>query len=123
MNIWRLLKNDIRYQFKYGFYYVYTFISFLYIFILRYIPQQWKEKFFSFIIFSDICVIGFFFIGGIVLLEKIERTLEYLIITPVKISEYIISKILSFIFIGIIVTTAISVFGGVINYGRKKRLL
>lgn len=90
--IWNLVKSDIRFQNKYGFYALYIFFSFLYIGILYILPENWREIASSLIIFSDPTMLGLLFIGAIVLFEKSERVLNSIVVSPVKISEYVISK-------------------------------
>ncbi|HSJ68378.1 MAG TPA: ABC transporter permease [Anditalea sp.] len=50
------------------------------------------EKFLVLIIFNDPALLGFLFIGVMVLFEKNENTMEALAVTPMKLSHYIISK-------------------------------
>jgi fluoroquinolone transport system permease protein len=51
------------------------------------------------ILFTDICTLGFFFIGAIVLLERGQNLTESLFITPLRLHEYLLAKILSFLFL------------------------
>lgn len=50
------------------------------------------EKFLVLVIFNDPALLGFLFVGVMVLFEKNENTLQALTVTPIKISNYIISK-------------------------------
>jgi fluoroquinolone transport system permease protein len=50
------------------------------------------EKLLVLVIFNDPALLGFLFIGVMVLFEKNENTLEALAVTPIKISNYILSK-------------------------------
>jgi fluoroquinolone transport system permease protein len=56
-------------------------------------------------IFSDPAAMGLFFMGAIVLLEKSQRVINSIAVSPVKITEYINAKIVS---LGII-STAVGV--------------
>lgn len=95
MKITSLIKNDIKLQYRHGFYYAYLFVSIFYIVILKYIPLSMKDLVSAFVIFTDPAVFGFFFIGAIMLLERGQSTLEGLFITPVSIHEYFCSKLIS----------------------------
>jgi len=95
MRIAQMLQFDVRFQFRHGFYYAYLFISLFYIAILRVVPEQFRVLVTTIVIFSDPSVFGFFFVGGILLLERGEKTLESLFVTPLRLHEYFISKILS----------------------------
>lgn len=106
MNTRRLLNSiiaDIKFQFKHGFYAVYIMISIMYIIILNFIPVPAKRLVLSIMIYTDPAALGMFFIGGMVLLEKEQGVLSLLYITPLKVFEYIVSKILT---LGIISTLA-----------------
>ncbi|QUH19654.1 fluoroquinolone export ABC transporter permease subunit [Alkaliphilus sp. B6464] len=89
------IKGDIALQIKYGFYTVYIVITLIYILILRYLPIELVSKGIIFVILQDPSVLGFFFIGAIILLEKSENVIEHLVCTPLTINEYIISKVIS----------------------------
>ncbi|WP_042220814.1 fluoroquinolone export ABC transporter permease subunit [Oceanobacillus manasiensis] len=104
---------DIKIQIRHGLYAVYILVSLFYIIALYQIPEQYREMVGVFITFSDPGVLGFFFIGGLVLLERNQNILDNLFITPYKVEEYILSKALSLTVLSIISSYAIhiSVFG------------
>lgn len=119
MKLLNVLLGDIRYQLKYGFYAAYAVICIVYIGALILLPQALVKQAFALIIFSDPAALGFFFVGGIVLLERDEALHSYVAILPVHDNWYIISKVLSLAAIALIVALAISIFalGGAVNYG------
>jgi fluoroquinolone transport system permease protein len=86
------LKNDMRYQAKYGFYFLYAFISAVYIAIIFFVPSEYKGTAASVIILSDPAMLGVFFIGGIWLLEKREGLHKLWRVSPLRPIEYIVSK-------------------------------
>ncbi len=102
------LKYDILFQLRHGFHYAYLFIGAVYILILRGLPPEAKNLFLPVLVFTDPAVLGFFFIGGIVLLEKDQKTLESLFVTPLKILEYIGAKTVSLTFMALAVSFIIS---------------
>lgn len=89
------IKKDILYQMKYGFYLLYFFMTVIYIGILLLLPEHFKEIGASIIILADPAMLGFFFIGGIWLLEKGEGVHKFYSISPLKPIEYILSKAFS----------------------------
>lgn len=95
MRILNALRADMKFQFKQGFYFVYVFLTILYMIIIRQIPADYNSLAVPIVIFSDPSFIGFFFIGGIVMLEKVQGILQYLVVTPLRPREYLISKIIS----------------------------
>lgn len=50
------------------------------------------EKLLVLVIFNDPALLGFLFVGVLVLFEKNENTIQALAVTPVQISQYILSK-------------------------------
>ena len=91
--------QDIRFQFRHGFYYAYAVLTILYIIVLRLLPDTMVYPALTLILFSDICALGFFFIGAIVLLERGQNLTESLFVTPLRLREYLLAKILSFLFL------------------------
>ena len=102
------LKYDILFQLRHGFHYAYLFISAVYILILRTLPAEAKSLLLPVIVLTDPTVLGLFFIGGIVLLEKGQRTLESLFVTPLRILEYIGAKTVSLTVMALAVSFIIS---------------
>ena len=78
MKFFNALKNDIRFQIKYGFYFLYAFFSLIYMAVLWIMPSEYKNMTASLIILTDPAMLGIFFIGGIWLLEKREGLHRFL---------------------------------------------
>jgi len=72
-----------------------------------------KEFLTVFILFSDTTVLGFFFVGGLLLLERDQNILQSLFVTPIKLHEYLFSKVLSLTILATVASflVAISAFG------------
>jgi fluoroquinolone transport system permease protein len=83
---------DARLQVRHGFYAAYAIVSLLYILALRSVPEAWRELAHVLATFSDPAAIGFYFVGGLVLLEKQQRLFDPLFATPIAASEYVLSK-------------------------------
>ncbi|MBT3228674.1 MAG: hypothetical protein HOD43_10435 [Candidatus Marinimicrobia bacterium] len=99
MRLLAAMVQDIRFQFRHGFYYAYAILTILYIIVLRLLPGTMVYPALTLILFTDICTLGFFFIGAIVLLERGQNLTESLFITPLRLHEYLLAKILSFLFL------------------------
>ncbi|WP_042141902.1 hypothetical protein [Paucisalibacillus sp. EB02] len=91
----KLIKQDVRFQFRHGFYYVYAFVTAIYITVLLFVPLEFRSSWSILIVFTDPGTLGFFFVGAIVMLERNQQLLTYLFITPIKLKSYLWSKILS----------------------------
>lgn len=95
MRMLRLVLQDIRFQWNYGFYYLYFFVCVVYVVILFLIPSGFQAKMSALVIFSDPATLGIIFIGAIILFEKEEHVLSSLSVSPVKAEEYVASKVIS----------------------------
>jgi fluoroquinolone transport system permease protein len=112
------LINDIRYQMKYGFYFLYAFFSAFYITALFLCPQEYKQVVASIIVLTDPAMLGSFFIGGIWLLEKGEGLHSFWGISPLRPIEYILSKAVSLAIISTVSADIIVMIGlrATVNY-------
>jgi fluoroquinolone transport system permease protein len=115
MKIWPLLRGDIRFQYKYGFYFLYMLFTVLYISLLSAFPEAWREKAAILMVFSDPTAMGLYFMGAIVLFEKSERVLDSIAVSPVRPYEYMMSKLFSIGMISVIVGLAIGLFSNTEN--------
>ncbi|MGG5371256.1 hypothetical protein [Enterococcus sp. AZ196] len=111
MRLLYVIKNDMHYQMRYGFYAIYMLLTFFYILILNQITDPLiKSLIGTLIVLSDPAVLGYFFIGGIWLLEKEEKLHSYMAISPLKHSDYVLGKILS---LGVVSTCSSVIIMGV----------
>ena len=112
------IRGDLLLQVKYGFYAVYAILTVLYILLLKRLPDQVLDMAVPLIIFTDPSLLGFYFIGALILLEKGENTLECLIATPLRIWEYLVSKMISLTMLALLAGTIIAIFskGKEVNY-------
>jgi fluoroquinolone transport system permease protein len=111
---------DIRFQFKQGFYLVYVLITVMYLIILSFLPKDILSVGLPLVVFSDPSVLGLFFIGGIIMLEKMQGILSVLVVSPLRTIEYILSKVISLAFVSVLAAFAITGFS---NYGSVNWLL
>jgi len=108
------LKQDIRFQFRHGFYYVYAILSVIYVLVLRFLPVPLVHPTMVLILFTDVCALGFFFVGAIILLERGQNITESLFVTPLRLYEYLLSKLLSFLILSVL-STGIIILGASIH--------
>ncbi len=119
MKLLKILWGDMHYQLKYGFYLAYAIVAIFYVVMLAFVPVQFSKQVVAFIIFSDPAALGFFFVGGIFLLERDEDLHSYFTILPVVNWYYILAKVMSLALISLIVALLISFVGtaSTVNYG------
>ncbi len=103
---------DIRFQFRYGFYTLYLFISFFYVVVLRLLPQSWRESGRYLIVYSDPAALGLFFMGALLLYEKSGRVHPALAVSPCTPFEYLGAKILSLALVSLASAIGIQLFSG-----------
>lgn len=113
MRLKALFLGDIRFQIKYGFYFIYLVFTFIYIGLLFAFPNSWRKTAGIIMIFSDPAAMGLYFMGAIVLFEKSERVLNSIAISPVKPLEYVISKLCSLALISTAVAAVIAFGNGI----------
>jgi len=88
-------RYNIRLQFRHGFYYAYLVVCVVYVILLYLLAPKAREIVTPLLIFSDPAMLGIFFIGGIVLLERSDNTLQSLFVTPLRTAEYCFAKVIS----------------------------
>ena len=108
MRLKKLFLLDMRFQAKYGFYFLYAALTVIYVTVLFALPENWKEKTAVILIFSDPASMGLFFMGAIVLLEKSQHTTCALAVSPVHAAEYVIAKVSSLSVISLVVAAILA---------------
>lgn len=109
MRLLNALKADVIFQFKQGFYLVYIFLTIIYVVMLSKIPGEWKSTVLPLVLFSDPSMVGFFFIGALVMLEKVQGVLQYVVVTPLRSLEYLVAKALSLTILALAATILITI--------------
>lgn len=69
------------------------------------------DKFLVLVIFNDPALLGFLFVGVMVLFEQNENTLQALAVTPINISNYILSKSISLTLVSLVCCYAMVIAG------------
>ena len=92
------IRNDAVLQFRAGFYFVGAAVAFFYVGLLRLIPDDWPLNLGLLIpaaLTINVMVTTFYFVAGLVLFEKSEQTLPAIAVTPLRVGEYLGSKVAS----------------------------
>ncbi|MBW6502402.1 MAG: ABC transporter permease [Bacteroidales bacterium] len=95
---------------KQGFYLVYVLITIMYLIILSFLPEDVLSVALPLVVFSDPSVLGLFFIGGIIMLEKVQGVLSVLVVSPLRTIEYLLSKVVSLALVSVLAAFAITGF-------------
>lgn len=115
----RTFLSDVRYQWRYGFYFIYGFLTVCFIVALRLLPESWRQTALVVALIADPALLGLFFIGGILQLERGEGILDALFSSPLRPWEYILSKALSLGLISTMVCVIVALGSGAadVRYG------
>ena len=99
--LWRTVLWDLRLQVKYQILTVAVIVTVLYITIFKLLVKEEFDEILILLIFTDPAMLGYIFIGALVLFEKGSNTLDAIVVSPLRIPEYLFSKVIS---LGLIAT-------------------
>lgn len=102
------IAGDIVRQQRYQIITIAVAITVIYIGIFYFIPGASQDKVVQFMIFNDPVALGMLFIGAMYLFEKSENTLEALVVTPLRASEYLSAKLITLSLLGTLVSMAMA---------------
>ena len=105
------VRLDLLLQKRYGFFYAGTFVTVVWITLLATLPDSLLDLTVPLIVFTDLAVVGFYFIAGMVLFEKSEATIFALISTPLRFREYLVSKLLTLTALALVISLAVALAG------------
>ena len=89
------LQMEITLQRRYKFLHAAVFSGMLWLALLLPLPSHLRSVAEPYVILGDLMIVGFFFVAGAVFFEKGERTLDAVVATPLRFSEYLASKVLA----------------------------
>jgi len=84
---------DVRLQSRNGFYWAVALLLATWAIVITQLPEFDWGPFLPPLVLGNLVLATFFFMGGLVLLEKEEGTLEAQIVTPLTSGEYLTSKV------------------------------
>lgn len=113
------IRWDIQLQFRNGFYYASVFVALIWIALLTQAPGLDLNLLLPAFILGNLVMNTFYFIAGLVLLEKGEGTLEAQVVTPLRTWEYLASKVITLTLLSLVECLAIVSF----SYGLGFRMI
>lgn len=102
---------DIQLQFRNGFYYASLFVVAVAGTLLRQVPSERLAGLMGVILFGNLAVNTFYFVSGLVLLEKDEATLTALAVSPLRAREYLASKLITLSALSLVESSLILLIG------------
>ena len=108
------VRLDLRLQMRNGFYYAVAFVLACWFVVLTRLPAIDWGYVLPAVVFGNLVMINFYFVAGLVLLEKGEGTLEAQVVTPLASWEYLASKALTLAALAVVEQAVIvwSAYGG-----------
>ncbi len=107
------LHSDIRLQIRNGFYWAAAIVAVCWIILLRQLLIDEWYRFLPVLFLSNLLVGTFYFVAGLVLLEKREGTLTAQVVTPLRDWEYLAAKTVSLTGLAIVESYAILALSGI----------
>ena len=114
---------DLRLQVRNGFYHAAAFVAVFWILALGRISSEHLTLWMPVLILSNLIINTFYFMAGLVLLEKSEGTLMAQRVTPLRVWEYLLSKVVTLTFVTVCESFLIVLFGYGITFGGMALLL
>lgn len=114
MRLLNLIKGELRIVMKNGIVFVYTIFTLLYMLIIYLVPESAKIPAAQ-IAMLDPAAMGIFFMGAMILFEKSQRVQSSIAISPVKVGEYIIAKVVCLLIVALVMSFILGVFAGIGN--------
>ena len=111
-----VIKGDMIFQWKYGFYALYFLMIIIYLVVFSFFKGYVKDTIVSICVYSDPAAMGMFFMGALILLEKSQRIINSIAVSPVTTEEYILGKVISIGIISEIVGIVLMIQRSPVNY-------
>ena len=108
------VRLDLRLQMRNGFYYAVAFVLVCWFALLTRLPAIDWGYVLPAVVFGNLVMVNFYFVAGLVLLEKDEGTLEAQVVTPLANWEYLASKTVTLAALSVVEQVVIvwSAYGG-----------
>ncbi len=107
------LVTDMRLQHRNGFYYAVAFVLSMCAILVSQLPDIDWNPWLPPLVLGNMVMVSFYFIGGLVLLEKGEGTLEAQVVTPLRVGEYLSAKVITLTALSLIENLAVvMIFNG-----------
>jgi fluoroquinolone transport system permease protein len=88
------LRWEVTLQYRNGFYYAVAFVLAIWVLLWTQLPRMDLSAVLAGILISNLLVTTFYFMAGMVMLEKGEGSLEARVVTPMRSGEYLLVKVL-----------------------------
>jgi fluoroquinolone transport system permease protein len=100
-----MLKWEFTLLYRYKIIHISILSVVLYFLTIQAVPDMNKPVFHTLLLFFDPAIVGIMFVGALVLFEKSENVLQALVVTPMSVDDYLLSKITSLTVLSVIAAT------------------
>lgn len=117
---WNLLRWDMVMQVRYGFWAAGAVVTMVWVALLWSLPKDLLDLWLPYLLYSDISVVGLFFICGIVFFDRRQGMINALAVSPMTTRSWLVSKVVSLTFLSTMVVCALAVllYGWGLAWGR-----
>jgi len=111
-----LMRTEIRLQLRNGFYAAYAVMTAMFFVLLVLLPAAWRETAFTVIVLMDPAFMGFFFAGGLVLLEREQGVLSFALTRGRGFASYWRAKVGAILALAVLVVAVLWVLTVVLGF-------
>lgn len=97
-----------RLQWRHGLFYAAAFVVLVWGIVLRQLPADLVGYVLAPVLYIDLSIFGFYFMAGLLYLEKGEGVLQALVVTPLRGREYLAAKLASLTTLGVLVSLCVT---------------
>ncbi|MGF1505524.1 MAG: ABC transporter permease [Anaerolineae bacterium] len=101
------IRLDVLQQWRQGFYYAGAFVAVIFIVVLHQVNPAVYPGLLPGLVLMGLMITTFYFIAGLVLFEKSEGVLQALVVSPLRVDEYLGAKLVSLTFLAMIEQVAV----------------
>jgi fluoroquinolone transport system permease protein len=93
---------EVRLQHRNGFYWAVAFVMAFWMMVATQLPALDWVRLLPVVVLNNLLITAFFFVGGLVLLEQAEGSLQARMVTPLRPGEYLAAKIVTLGVLGLV---------------------
>lgn len=113
----RLIGFEFKLQVKYGLFMAGILMSIMWLVVLSFFPASMMSVAVPLVLLMDLATMGYMFVAAMIYFEKGQGSIHALMITPISIKEYVISKITAILIytlaVSFVVVQGISILKGI----------
>jgi fluoroquinolone transport system permease protein len=119
-NLLALLRWDLVMQYRYGFWVAGLVVTVMWVALLRPLSPEYREIWLPCLLYLDIGALGLMFVAGVLFFERRQGVLDALVVTPLRTSAWLASKVLTLTLLATVMATVLVILaaGGDVAWPR-----